>query len=212
MKKFLSLILASCLCFALALFFVSCDSEEEASGGKEATGISAEEWEAMLAEANFDNYTLTENQKVTYENVTMQQDAVFKVAGDKASVDLKVDGQQMDILYYAGEEAAMQKQAYEQIYRALLAEYDHYAYDKDTQFYVLKNEVTVEIPMDLYDASISIVMKDAKVKLSEDGKVLNFECNFTQATTTQGQTIMASAEAVWTFSDYGTTVVEEAAE
>lgn len=209
MKKLLSLFLAACMCLSLVVIFTACD--EEGTDGKNA-GISKEEWNAMLSEVNFDNYTLTENQKVTYESVTMQQDAIFKVAGDKASVDLKVDGQQLDVLYYEGEEAAMQKQAYEQIYRALLAEYGHYTYDKDTQFYTLKNEVTVDIPMDLYDASISIVMKEAKVKLSEDGKILNFECDFTQATTTEGQTITASAEAVWTFSDYGTTVVEKAAE
>lgn len=224
MKKLLSILLTLSLCFSLCALFSACDEGVIEEGktadtgvteeGKTAdTGVTKEEWKAMLSESNFENYTMTQSQTVTYApNQTVKQDVVFKVAGDKASAKLNMDGEHAATLVYEGEEAAMQKGFYEQIYRGMLAEFDNYVYDSEKGGYKIEKEITVDIPAELYNMTIKITMRDAFVKLSEDGRLLEFECDFTQENKTSQGVSAASAEALWTFSDYGTTVITETAE
>ena len=96
--------------------------------------------------------------------------------------------------------------------RAMLAEFDNYVYDSEKGGYKFEKEITEVIPAELYNMTIKITMREAFVKLSEDGRLLEFECDFTQENTTPQGVSAASAEALWTFSDYGTTVITETAE
>ena len=178
----------------------------------EFAGVSENDWNEMLANPNFENYTLTQSQYVVYEGTGMQQDCIFKVAGDKASVTMTLDGSTLDTIVYTGEEAAAQKSSYEQIFRALLADFENFTYDKEENVYKTTSTITVEVPMEIYGITATIVMENAKVQLSDDGKLLNLECDYTQTTVTPDDTVVAETEAVWSFSDYGTTVVSEPTE
>ena len=66
--------------------------------------------------------------------------------------------------------------------------------------------------MEIYQMSAVIEIENANVKLSDDGKLLHFECDAKQTTTTPEDTVVATFHANWTFSDYGTTVITETAE
>ena len=178
----------------------------------EFTGISEEKWNAMLAFTNFENYTLTETQSGVFAGTEMDQRSVFKVAGDKASVYMTVDGEFVSYLVYTGEEAVQQKKSYEQIYRALLANFDDFTYDKADGFYKSSDTITTEIAIELYQMSAVITMDNAKVKLSDDGKLLQFEGDCTQTTNTPEGTVVATFNYHWDFSDYGATVISETPE
>jgi hypothetical protein len=73
--------------------------------------------------------------------------------------------------------------------------------------YTTSSTITVEIPMEIYGINATLVMENSKVQLSNDGKLLKFECNYTQTTNTPQGTVVSDVDAIWTFLDYGTTTI-----
>jgi hypothetical protein len=67
--------------------------------------------------------------------------------------------------------------------------------------------------MEYYAVSVSVVMENGVVSITEDGKIKTFTCDYTQTTVLPESTIVSMAKNFsWTFSDYGTTVITDETE
>ncbi len=176
------------------------------------TGISEEKWDSMLATPNFENYTLRQYGKINYGGAqTIEEDATIKFVKDKVSINLKSGGY-TDTLLFTGEEAIMQKASYEQVFLALLENYDEYVYDATKNVYKNPSPVSVTIDFPLYDSSASIEMENGEISLSDDGKLVKFQCDFTQTTSTPHGISSVYTYMTWELSDYGNTVIEDTAQ
>lgn len=203
-KRFWKVVAMGAVCATVAFGAAACEDEQKPAAG---AGVSEEKWEAMLAEENFENYTLTQSGYVVYEGADIdggiQQDAVVKFADDKVQLIMELDGELATEIVYTGEEATLQRSTYTQVFMALLDAYESYTYDAASDVYKVNEKVTVELTV--YDMPVVIVMEEGQVKLSDDGRIVDFTCDYTQ--TTNG--ILMTTEMHWTFSDYGTTVIDE---
>ncbi len=209
MKKILSLALALCLCLGTVFTLASCDK-----------GVNEDEWKAMLAAPNFENYTLSQSGPVTYVSgqmtETSTQELIIKITADKVHLDAKIDGEAAHNKVYTGEEAAEQKKGYEEVFLAVLADFNNFTYNKDEKVYENPNAVTVNLEYASIGtgATATVTMENGKVSLTEDGKLLKFTCHLTQTTTytipeVGEQSITATTDMTWQFSDYGTTAIAE---
>ena len=194
----------------------------------EAPIITEEEWNAAIAPISFENYTmLTSGYIIQDDGTEMQQDQVVKVTADRMTVALtvvmeKMLGQPVENpetqniffdFYKNPEELAMQKNSQEQVFLALLADYNKFVWDQDKQAFVNSGTVTVEIPMQSYASSVSVVMENATLYITEEGQIKCFVCDYTQTTKMAENTIVSSVKNFsWTFSDYGTTVITDETE
>lgn len=225
MKKLISLALL--LCVSLSL--VACGG---GSGSTDTTGnggIPENEWEEMLSASNFGNYTLTmegtmtvtQNGEIAAENQKTKQ--VLKVTADKLELTLYFFDDEinefvaMEPAILEGELAQSQKEQSAQVYLALLAKRDSYIFDAATDSYKVTETVTFEAVLDAlsydengnemtFEVPTTIEMREATLKLSEDGKLLSFTADYTQ-TMEMGVTTVTAGITTWSFSDYGTTVI-----
>ena len=204
MKKFLAMLLSVCTCFTIGSFAACKDKDDGNANGP----VTEAEWEEMISESTFENYTLTESGTVTPEGYEgTYHTAIIKMTADKVAIDLSLDGGGEDMIIYTGADAIEQKNSYEQVFLALLADFENYTYDEAEKVYKNSGEITVNVTMT--DFAATIVMKNGKLTLTEDGKLLTFVCDWTQTTTTPGGTITVKTDMNWAFSDYGTTVIAE---
>ena len=59
-----------------------------------------------------------------------------------------------------------------------------------------------------FDCPVVIEMREGVVTISEDGKLLKFVCDYSQSMDMHGYITTTMGLTSWTFSDYGTTVIE----
>ena len=193
-------------------------------GGKVAfAGVSENKWEAMLAASNFDNFTLTQTGDMTTtadgEEFETSETSTFKIAGDKGELVMYFDGQE-DRTVFDGEIAEAQKLQYTQLFMCLLREYENFVYDAEQKVYAVNKTITIEetfkaivvssdSDITMSDLPTTIVMRNAKAKISNDGKLLELVCDYTQSMEIQGRPVSVSGVTTWTFSNYGTTVIED---
>lgn len=190
----------------------------------ETPAITEEEWNAAIAPISFENYTMiTSGFFIQNDGTEMQQDQVIKVTADRMTVSLvavisKMLGESLseprtETVFWdyheAPAEVAAQKGAQEQLFLALLSDYNNFVWNEEKQAFVNTNPVSIEIPMEYYAVSVSVVMENGVVSITEDGKIKTFTCDYTQTTVLPESTIVSMAKNFsWTFSDYGTTVIE----
>lgn len=247
-KTFLVLILA-CLLVAL----VACGSDEVTTAEGTSTtmpvdtattpadttttpadteapgGISETEWNGMLSDEMFENYTFVmEGEMTVTQNGEVQSTSDvkerIKIASDKISIELfaaDTDSEATDseAMVFDGEYAAALKLQYTEIFVPLLQKYDSFVYDANTKTYKVTETVTIDTVLtginfyedesfEMFDLPATIEMREGEVMLSDDGKLLTFVCDYTQTMNMGGGAIATSGITTWTFSDFGTTVIE----
>lgn len=193
--------------------------------------ISRPAWEAMLSAAKFENYTLSLEGAMTVlqngENAgTSNVKETFKITKDKLWVEMygeTVDSSASDqqTILFVGEAAEAQKLQCEQIFLALLAEYDNFIYDAESGSYKLHKTVTLDTTLkafsfsqdgtirETFDMPTVIEMREATVELSADGSLVKFICDYSQTMQYDIETVTETTGiTTWTFSNYGTTVIE----
>ena len=212
MKKTVSFLLAICLSFASCALLASCNDSNNSSSSTNSIdeSITKEEWDNMLSENNFENYTLVTHATMQQSSsipVTMHQKATLKFCDGKLHLVVNVDGEETLNVVMEGEEAKEQKISYETIFLALLADFENFEYDADKNIYKNPNAVTTTIHVSY--ASAIVVMENGRVTLSEDGKLVKFECKYTQTTTSLEYTgTLVVEDAIFELFNYGTTVIE----
>lgn len=209
MKKFLTLLLAICMCVFALSTFAACGGDggnNDGGNGDEtpSTGVTEEVWNDAKAEANFDNVTFQLN--ASFVDPAEYGDSVnfIKLAGDKVAMKEGVDGE-----YETTDDAdiiASVKSVYVNTVLAIAEDFDKFAYDEANDCY--KASADIVYTVDVEGVNATITAKNAVVTLNASSKIAKIACNMTQAFTVGGveQTFVLDTEFI--FSDYGTTVVE----
>ena len=184
------------------------------------------EWDKMISEASFENYTLNMSGIMT---VTVNGEVggtsdireCVKVGKDKVAIyifaDENANTSNTEAMIVDGEIAKAQKLQYSQLFMTMLKDFQNFTYDEKTNTYRIPNTITIETVLkglsfsddgqvSEIDVPTAIVMREATVTVSEDGKLLQLVCDYTQTMKQQG--VSTSGKTTWSFSDYGTTVVE----
>ena len=204
MKKLLSILLAVCMCFSLCILFTSCDEDDPFAG------ITKEVWEEYIAESNFENVTInyvfaTEAQGTQTHVVKITEDKLYRavsmVMGDQTYED--------DVTF-TGDEAASQRKLFIDIFLELLANRADYEYDEEKGVY--KSPKPVVKNLEIEGQTITETMTNGEVKFDSKGNLVYFTCHLVESTTWEGQTHETVGNVEWHFSDFGTTVIEDAAE
>ena len=225
MKKIFLMLLTGLLCVSLLASFVACDEKGDATSDEEK-GISKESWDNMVDAANFENYTLDFQGTMTeYENDDYVSEAtavhtVYRVTTDAFEIvtyDEYGNSTTPMVMVLTGEDAAAQKANLSQLFLAILSDYDNFTYDEDSKAYVIKNctvnmdasmIINGEVASELVPVTIEI--KEGTATVSDDGKILKLVCEYTQTVTVGGNLTKVGGNTTWTFSNYGTTVINAA--
>ncbi len=208
MKKFLSILLALTISVCVGVMFGACGSKDP----------EQQKWEAMMDDANFENYTFTLSVDLVSEDLPESSGhnyVLVKIADGMVYFREVWNRDESNAMsgVYTGEHAQIMINSYEQVFRTLLNDYENFVYDEEGGFYINNGTVTVSVPGIGAEASLS--MDNGKVYLTEDGKLLKFVCDYTQTTTVLGsngnpefQFTQQAQDSTWIFSDYGTTVID----
>ena len=176
-----------------------------------------------------DNYTLTIEGKMSVTQDGQDQGVsdmkqVTKTANGKIEIILygmNENGEMEpdeDSIVVEGEMAETQKAENNQLIEIILGEYKKFVYDSKTDSYSINETVVIEKDINGFSVDnegnmISIVtptkitIKNAKVTLTEDGKLACLVCDYTQEMTMGEHVIVTSGLTTWTVTDYGTTVI-----
>ena len=230
MKKFILILLTLCLLCSL----IACDKGDDPQTPSETTAtddtLSETEWKAMISDDMLTNYTVVMEGKMSVTQNGVADDAVeqdikqkIKIANDMISIEMVANGESVEPLVLEGDLAAKQNEQTTQLFKILLAKYDAYTYDKDKKVYTVSEPVTIETVLTGFsyeaDGSITdfeipavIEMRDATVTVSENGQLVSFVCDYSQSMTMSEDSVTVTSGLVtWTFSDFGTTVIEASA-
>ena len=189
-------------------------------------GVSEEDWNDMLSEESFENFTLlTEGNMTTIQGGASygpyKTKSLCRMTADKMELtlydgesDAPMPGSMVEV--FEGEIAEAQKLQYSQLFVNILSQYESYTYDAQTKTYKI-DELTVwdgtvkaislREEAALIDVPCTIEIRNAEATLSEDGKLLKLVCDYTQSMTMTGEEITVFGVTTWTLSDYGSTVI-----
>ena len=204
MKKLFSILLAVSMLLTATLLLTACNEGDD--------GLTEAEWQAMLAAPNFENYTFRQSATLNYSgasgNATIDQDVIIKITADMMTITDQL-GQGLNATF-EGDELDEQRGAYEDVFLALLADFDNFAYDADTATYKTNSTISLDLDLQSEGLTAKITMKDGVVTLTEDGKLAKFSCHFTQEMTVPGvgDITVIAPDMTWSFSAYGTTVID----
>ena len=200
-------------------------SEIPSVGGIDKTG-----WEAMLNPENFTNYTFkvtgTMTAMVDGQNQGVSNiDETIMVTADKVKItalayDTESDASDDFSVTLSGKEAEAQITQYTQIFMPILSRYESFVYDAETGTYSINDTVAMDViligisyshdgTISTFEAPAHLEFSQATATLSEDGKLATFVCNYSQSMTTNGYNVVTDGTTTWTFSNFGTTVIED---
>ncbi len=235
MKRFLTLVIAFLLCFSASAFLLACDenavkNDAPATEESDTEDTEQQSLDSDIGLSKMDNYTLTNEglMSVTKNGVdegktNMKQ--VLKIADGKAEITLFAENgngemqQAGESMVLEGEMATSQIEQNNKLLETILAKYDKFVYDAETESYAITETITIDEVVDGVEHDIDsgnlvpikipakITIKNAKVTLTEDGKLLKLVCNYTQEMTKDGEVIVTSGINTWTVTDYGTTAI-----
>ena len=177
-------------------------------------GVREDQWQASIAEQKFDNVTIN----YTFENTDMTQTHIVKIADNKVYREMTVTVSGQDPMtmsqLFTGDDGISQKNMFLTMFLAFLAERDNYVYDKETGEYKSPDEVTVKVVPIGSENSYNIeVMTNGKVKFDANGNLEYFSCTIKDTVYKDEEPKSeVVGDVVWTFSDYGTTVLPETAD
>ena len=218
MKKFLSMLLILCLLLSLGTSLVSCNQKDNASDGESSSEeknnapeggpsndensdiLAKEDWEVMIQDANFENVTFGISAKflegLEVENGSYN-DAI-KIAGDK----VQAEGDVMT----NPDEVREVKNFYISCVTGLAKNFENFEYDKESSLYVAKEAVSFPVSMAGYTATITAT--DLKIELNTTNQIAKATFIMRQDIEGYGATMTFIMDTVFTFSDYGTTVIK----
>ena len=229
MKKILLVLLTLCLLCSLIACDKGDDPETNDTTPETNDALSETEWKAMISDDVLANYTVMMEGKMSVtENGVADGSGeqnikqIIKVANNMLSIEMFVDGESVEPIVLEGDLAAKQNEQATQLFKIMLAKYDAFTYDKEKKVYTVSEPVTIETvlagfsynpdgSMVEFDVPAVIEMRDATVTVSENGQLVSFDCDYSQSMTMSEDTVVTSGLVTWTFSDFGTTVIENSA-
>lgn len=176
--------------------------------------LTEEEWNAAMAEVSFENYTLKQSGTVTYHDVeemgVVDTSCNIRITKEKFAVQIKLDGEEVGTMVYGGEHAIQQKKSYEEVFRALLNDYENFEYDAEQMVFVNKGTVSTTVSIEQQGVTAHVTMTSGKATFDDRGRLVFFECEYSQTTSLpNGESVLITSNINWEFSNYGTTVIDE---
>ena len=162
-------------------------------------GINKEKWENIVNDELIDNLTLGYNATFTsgYDDVGPHI-GIIKLAGNKVDLEGEVSTDPENI--------AAVKDVYIKTSFAMIESFDNFEYDKENDVYSSKEDVVYNVSVFEYNAKITA--KSISVKLDQNHNISKIICNMTQEFDNYGTPTRYVLDVEFSFSDYGTTVVE----
>ena len=194
MKKLLILAFVFVLCLALA----ACDPEGDPSATTAVTTTTAapeEVLEEISEPENFDNVTI--KMVGTVDDDAFDYDILFADGNC-----LMIEGGSDYTEFFEGEESTMVRAMFLDVALALLAEGEHFTLTNEG--YRCDDAVTFTTEILGMDEPATITCTNSLVTLDNAGKLLCLSCNMLQSCEDNSLNVVVS----FTFTDYGTTVVE----
>ena len=161
------------------------------------SGIAENEWDAMTAASKFDNVTFTNN--ATFVSGYDSQSShinVFKMDGDKGTAD----GEQMNASSMEAARSMITGTAV-----AIVKDFDKFTYNAVTGYYSSTEDIVYNVS--IMGINATITAKNVVVKLDADMNIASISCNMTHNFNDGGVGKTYVLNAIFTFTDYGTTVV-----
>ena len=216
-KKLIALMLCLCMIFT----FASCetitdlldeimpgekddttDSTDDTTGGTDDTEgdiITKNEWDAAASEDKFNNVTFT--MLVTFKGETETYPVICKLDGNSAS--MQEDDYEEEIV--DAETAAAIRSVYMNTILAVLESYENFTYDLKAGAFVSSKDIVYNVTVIEYDATITA--SNVKVKIDANKNIAEISCAMKQEYVDGSDTGVLELDVVFTFSNYGTTVV-----
>ena len=161
----------------------------------------------MIAAANFENYTVYQKGTTNQGGYSYLQEMYVKFADDMCVVNMFMDGEPMADQCLTGSDAAEQKTIYEELFLTFLSDYANFVFDPADGSY--KNPQSVSVTLSSQGYSFICVIENGKITFDESGRLLRLECDYSQSFAGAESPIAIVTDAVWEFSDYGTTVIPD---
>ena len=198
--------LAICLCMIFA--FASCDQLTGIINSITGKGddnepvvipMTKEEWDAAKSEEKFNNVTFS--MRVKFDDEAETHLITCMLDGDNAS--FSEDGYEEDNI--GREETEAIRSIYMNTVLAILDNFANFTYDKENNLFVSSADIVYNVTVIEYDAKITA--KNVKVKIDENKHIAEIACHMTQEYVERGSHHALNLDVVFTFSNYGTTVV-----
>ena len=198
------------------------EGSEPENSETDVEAMAKAEWNEKVAEKNFENYTVSMEGRMTvtqaglYET-TADMSQIIKVTSDKISITILSDVAGDSDEYtqvYEGEIAEVTKTQNAQLFLTIIRDYENFVYDKETKTYKIPEPVVFEEVLkgiegqELFDVPTRIEVREASVTFTKDGLLATLVSDYSQTMELAGQTVTTSGKVTWTFSNFGTTVIE----
>ena len=175
----------------------------------EFTGVSEESWLQSLSVQKFDNVTVN----YSLSSSEMLQSHVLKIADGKVYRKMTITMANADPMvverFFYEEDASVQRTMFFEVFFALLNERDNFVWDSELGYYINSKEVSTTVKSHDPNEYANEVMTNGKVKFDSEGNVEYFSCTLKESVYYNDELkTEVIGEVVWTFSEYGTTVVE----
>ena len=164
------------------------------------------------------NYEIDVTSAVSYENGVSRdmgqnrQEHVVKIAdeGLYRKMTVYIDGSNPQVLEraFGGLDADAQRNLFFKTFLALLAEKDNFVYDSEEGVYIAPAKISVRVE-GTEGAYAVETMTNGRIKIDANGNVEYFSCTLDEKSYFDNKlSTQVIGDAVWSFSDYGTTVVD----
>ena len=194
----------------------------------EFNGLSKEEWSDIIAESTFDNYTLLMEGSMTVRTngITLATSNVkeeMKIADNKMLVTMfATDGNSSDdsSTLFEGNIADTQIAQTSEMFVKVLNKFESFVYHKNTNTYTIDETISYDTVLQsvinssdgsftTQELPTTITVSGIEISLSDDGQLLKLVCDYTQSMDMGlGIKTSTSGATTWTFSNYGTTVID----
>lgn len=200
MKKFVSILLAVCMCLSVGAMLTACDEEHTHT----YEGISEEEWNAAIQPSNFDNVTFAFSGSFLKADIDAESfDYNCKIDGNNATMDDLIRGEHMQL---DAEAITALKDTYINTATAIVENFDNFTYDKDSKAYKSNQDIVYTVTIAGLEATITA--KAVSVTLDANLNIASIACTMIQDFVENATPKQYTLDITFTYSDYGTTVVE----
>ena len=178
------------------------DSEQDSQDGGDETPdgeVTEGEWNEAVKDEKFNNVTFAYS--VVFEGTTKSETGKFYLDGDKgmyqegASILEAMDA----------EELAALRNIYVNTTLAVVNNFSSFTYDAVKGVFVSKEPIVYRVNVIEYDATITA--SNVEVKLDSNKNISEITCDMKHEYTENGRDYELTMKATFTFTDYGTTVV-----
>ena len=204
MKRFFAFLLAICTMLSCVGLFSACDNSQNPPENNFTGEVTKEQWNLAFITEKFNNVTInygffqTEVGEVKTE-ILIDGDKVLKTMND---VNLVVG--------YTGEQAEDQKSLVLDLFIGLIEKYENFTFDEQESVYVSTDTITSTVTDDVSGYTAVETLTNGKVKFNDDYTIEWLTCDITEEIFVNGQPLRVSNlnDMVFTFKDFGTTVVD----